>query len=348
MFIHFRRIILAAFTLSLAQLGNGHAGTTGLDYALVDTLHFPGPTRWDYLTFDSKEHRLFITRGERVDVLDVKTKKIVGSIPDTSGVHGVALAPELSKGFISNGTANTVIVFDFNTLKSLATVQVGTKPDAIAYDAATQRVFSANAGSGDITVINAKDGTVIATIMLDGQPEFAVVDGKGRLYVNLEDKAQLAVVDTKNLKVIAHYNLAQNCESPTGLAIDTSLDRLFAVCRSKVMVVIDAVTGKIKDTLPIGASSDAAIFDPETKRVFSSNGEGSLTVVDASPPDHYQVVQTVATMPTARTMALDPLTHQLYLAAAETNGFDQPTAKHPHPRPHIKPETFMILTVGQK
>ena len=348
MFIHFRYIILAAFTLSLALLGSGLAGTTNPDYALVDTLHLPGPTRWDYLTFDSMEHRLFITRGERVDVLDVKTKIIVGSIPNTSGAHGVTLASELGKGFISNGKANTVTIFDLTTLKSLTTVQVGTKPDAIAYDAVTQRVFAANAGGGDMTVINAKDDTVIATVKLDGQPEFAVVDGKGRLYVNLEDKAQLAVVDTKKLKVIAHYDLAQSCESPSGLAIDTSLDHLFAVCRSKVMVVIDAVTGKIKDTLPIGASSDGAIFDPESKRVFSSNGEGTLTIVDASNPDHYQVVQTIATMPTARTMALDPLTHQLYLAAAETDGVDQPTAKHPHPRPHIRPETFMILTVGQK
>ena len=341
-------VLLAALAVAFIIPGNAQAASTNPDYTLVDTLNLPGLTRWDCLTFDSKGHRLFITRGENVEVLDVVTRKIVGSIPNTSGVHDVALAPKLGKGFISNGKANTVTVFDLKTLKPLASAPTGTKPDVLVYDEPTQRIFVANGGSGDMTVLNAKDETVAATIKLDGQPEFSVVDGKGRLYVNLEDKSQIDVVDTKDLKVIAHYDLSPNCEAPTGLAIDTNKHRLFAVCGNKVMVVVDAATGKIMETLPIGASSDGAVFDPKTNLAFSSNGEGTLTVVGASSPDHYKVVQTVSTMATARTIALDPATHKLYLAAAETEGFDAPTEKHPTPRPHIKPDTFMILTVGQK
>lgn len=336
----------AAFALLVS--GVAQAAAPPSNYSLTNTQHLSGPTRWDYLTFDSKNHRLFITRGDRVDVLDVVGKKIVGSIPDAKGVHGVALAPNLGKGFISDGPANEVIVFDLATLKPIATVSVGTKPDAIVYDAATQRVFVANGGSGDMTVIDAGEGKVLGTITLDGQPEFAVVDGKGKLYVNLEDKAQLAVVDTLNQKVTAHYDLAPSCESPTGLAIDTVQQRLFSVCANKVMDVIDAETGKIKDSLPIGEHSDAALFDPAAKLAFGSNGDGTLTIVDASDPDHYKVVQTVETKLTARTMALDPSTHRIYLAAAETEGVDPPTEQHPHSRPHIKPDTFMILTVGEK
>jgi len=307
----------------------------------------PGSVRWDYLAFDSDTHHLFITRGDSVDVLDVITRKIVGTIPDTRGVHGVAIAPELAKGFISDGKVNSVTVFDLKTLQPLASVPTGTKPDAIVYDPASQRVFAANGGSGDLTAIDARDGRVIDTVPLEGQPEFAVVDGKGRLYVNLENNAQLAVIDTAGLRVTARYDLAPGCNRPTGLAIDRRRLRLFAVCGNKVMVVLDAVTGRILETLAIGAGADAAVFDPETNLAFSSNGDGTLTVVGASAPDHYTVVQTVPTLPTARTLALDPVTHRLHLAAAETDGFDPSTETRPHPRPHIKPDTFMILTVGQ-
>ena len=327
-------------------------GYTLPGYTLVNTQHFPGPTRWDYLTFDPIGHRLFVTRGDHVDVLDVATGTLVGSISDTKGVHGVALAPDLGKGFISDGAANTVTVFDLATLKTITTVPTGTKPDAIAYDAASRRVFTANGGSDDLTAIDAETATVAGTIALGGKPEFAVVDGKGRLYVNLEDRSQLAVVDTGTLTLVARHDLGPGCKAPTGLAIDTVRGRLFATCRNAVMVVIDAATGAIGDTLPIGASSDAAVFDPGTQLAFSSNGDGTLTVVDASPPDHRcTVAETVPTVPTARTMALDPTTHRIYLAAAETDGVDTgvgpSSPERPHPHPPLKPGTFMILTVGR-
>ncbi len=341
-------IICAAFAFTWAVSDNVYAEPISSNYTLVETLHLPGATRWDILTFDPQAHRLFITRGESVEVLDVVTKKVVGTIPHTSGVHAVALVPELGQGFISNGAANTVTVFDLTTLQSLATLPTGIKPDVVVYDASTQRIFVANGGSSDMTVLDAKGRTVVDTIKLNGKPEFAVTDGSGRLYVNLEDKSQLAVVDITNLKVLTQYDLAPSCTGPTGLAIDTRQHRLFATCGNKAMVVVHADTGKLLDTLPIGAQSDGAVFDPNTQLAFSSNGEGTVTVVGAAGATQYKVVQIVSTIPTARTMALNPITHQLYLAAAETEGFDPPNEQHPYPRPHIKPDTFMILTVGQR
>lgn len=342
---HTRMVAVFASFLVLA-FGSAHADTGNPNYGVIDTLHLPGVVRWDFLTFDPDHHRLFITRGESVDVLDVTTKKIAGSISGTRGVHGVALAPELGRGFTSNGASNNATVFDLTTLKPVATVPTGTKPDTIVYDAVTQRIFTANAGSVDLTVIDAKQDTAAGAIKLDGKPEFAVVDGRGRLYVNLEDKAQMDVVDTKDLKVTARYDLAPGCEGPTGLSIDKQRNRLFVSCHNKKLLVVDAGTGKIIDTLLIGGFSDATVFDPGTNLAFSSNSDGTLDVVAASGPDRYAVVQTAKTLPLARTMALDPATHRIYLVTAETNGFDPPTAEHPHPRPRLKPDSFMVLTVA--
>jgi len=343
---HLAAFVMLAFISIVASSAQAEDGNAG--YSLVDTLHLSGPTRWDYLAFDPDRKRLFITRGDSVDVVDTATRKIIGSIANTTGVHGVALAPSLGRGFTSNGKANTATIFDLATLQVVSTVPTGTKPDAIAYDPATQRVFTANGESDDMTAINAKNGAVLDTIKLGGQPEFAVVDGEGRLYVNLEDKSQLTVVDTRSLKVLAHYDYAPKCEGPTGLSIDVSRHRVFAVCANKTMLVVDAATGKIIDALPIGEHSDASVFDPAANLAFSSNGDGTLTVIGPSGPDHYAVLQTVKTLPTARTMALNPSTHEIYLVGAETEGFDPPNDKHPEPRPHIKPDTFMVLTVAPK
>ncbi|MBF0562631.1 MAG: YncE family protein [Alphaproteobacteria bacterium] len=343
-----RLVALAMSGLVMTVSGEGMAGPVGLNYGLTKTLPLDGPTRWDYLTFDAKEQRLFVTRGERVDVLDTNSGKVIGSIADLKGVHGVALAPELNRGYISDGSANSVVVFDLATLKPVGTIPVGTKPDAIVYDESTRRVFVANGGSGDLTAIDATTGMVVGSVELGGKPEFAVVNGNGQLFVNVEDRSQLIAVDTANLTIVVRYDLAPSCVSPTGLAIDIAQSRLFAVCRNKVMVVVDVGTGKIRSALPIGDASDAAIFDPESKLAFSSNGDGTLTVVDARAADHCEVAGTIATAPTARTMALAPTTHRIYLAAAETDGVDPPTAERPHPRPHFKPGSFVILTVEPK
>ena len=336
--------LLASFCLSNI-VADASAESVQPHYAFVDSLPLSGSTHWDYLSFDPTSHRLFITRGDSVDVLNLDSKKITGTIPNLNGVHGVALATDLGKGFVTEGKANRVTVFDLATLKPVATVPTGSKPDAILYDDATQRIFAANGESGDLTAIDVKTNAVLGTIKLNGNPEFVAANGKGQLYVNLEDKAQIAVVDSKNLKTIAHYKLSPGCEGPTGLAIDKIHNRLFSACANKVMIVVDAATGRIIDTLPIGQHSDAATYDTGTGLAFSSNGDGTITAIGLSENGHYKVVQTVQTKPSARTMALDPTTHDLYLAAAETDGFDPPTDKYPESRPHIKPDTFMILTV---
>ena len=342
-----RHLLFPILSLTLFFSGVAYADTKQADpyYAINKTTHLPGLTRWDYLTFDSKEHLLFITRNERVDVLSVLTNLIIGSIP-ADGAHGVALAPEFDKGFISNGKSNTITVFNLKTMQPMATVPTGAKPDSIVYDAKTQRLFVANADSSDMTVISAKDNKVVGTIKLDGEPEFTVVDGKGKLYLNIVDKSQIDIVDAKNLKIVGHYNLSPACNGPTGLAIDTIMKRLFSTCANKTMMIVDAESGKVIDTLPIGEHSDAAAFDAETGLAFSSNGDGTLTVVGLGNDGHYKVIQTVETKLTARTMAINPETHEIYLAAAETEGTDPPTAQHPQPRPHLKPDTFMIITVG--
>jgi WD40 repeat protein len=320
------RKILCSVLPSLALMSGGvYADTSHPHYGVVDTFHLPGAVRWDFLTFDPDHHRLFITRGESVDVFDVATKKITGSILGTSGVHGVALAPELGRGFTSNGATNNATIFDLTTLQPIATIPTGTKPDTIVYDAITQRIFTANAGSGDLTVINAKQGSVAGTVKLT---------------------SQMDVVDTKELKVLARFNLAPTCDGPTGLSIDKTLNRLFVSCHNKNMLIVDAGTGKIIDALPIGGFSDATIFDPGTNLAFSSNSDGTLDVVAAKGPDHYTVVQTAKTLPLARTMALDPTTHHIYLVTAETDGFGPSAVERPHPRPHMKPDSFMVLMVA--
>ncbi|MHB8744346.1 MAG: YncE family protein [Sulfuricaulis sp.] len=331
---------------TLAMLNSAAASAMDTSYRVIETLHLSGPVRWDYLTIDPARQRLFVTRGDRVDVVDLKTKTLVGSITNTQGVHGVALAPDLGRGFTSNGAANSSIVFDLTTLKPLETIKTGIKPDAIVYDLATKRVFTANGQSADLTAIDGEKGVVVSTIKLGGRPEFAVVDGRGHLYVDIVDRSQVVVINTRHLAVEANYDVAPQCQGPTGISIDRQRQRLFVSCHNQVMVVVAAETGKIVSVLPIGQFSDATVFDAEQGLAFSSNSDGTLTMVDAKDPHHYSVLQSIMTAPGARTMALDPNTHRLYLATAEIDHIDPPTAARPHPHLQMKPDTFMILTVA--
>jgi len=317
-----------------------------INYHVTDTTHLPGGVKWDYLTYDAGSHHLFITHGDAVDVFDTEDKKIVGTIPDTNGVHGVALAMDIGRGFTSNGKAGTVTIFELSSLKPIGTVPTEKKPDAIVYDITTKRIFAANGESNSISVIDAVAGKNIGTIALDGKPEFEAVDGKGRLFVNLEDKNQMAVVDTRKLTVVANYNLASDCEEPSGLSIDTKKERLFASCHNQKMVVVDGNTGKIMSALPIGKGTDATIFDPGTHLAFSSNGDGTLTVIQDEGSGKYKIRQVVKTMRAARTMALDPVSHRIYLVAAEIDHVDQPTEQQPHPRPQLKEDTFTLITTA--
>ena len=314
------------------------------EYKLAKTAKLGGEGAWDYLTVDAAARRVYVSRSTHVMVLDADTLAIVGDIPDTSGVHGIAIAADLGKGFTSNGRANTLTIFDTKTLKATGEVKTGTNPDAILYDALTQRVFAFNGRSGDVTVVDAKAGAVLATIPVGGKLEFGQSDGRGRVFVNVEDKNEIVALDAKEMKVAAHWPIAP-CEEPTGLALDVAHRRLFAVCGNKQMVVVDADSGRVLKALPIGAGSDGAVFDPATQNAFSSNGEGTLTVVHESSPESFEVVQTVKTQRSARTITLDPKTHQLLLPAAEFGPPPSPTTEQPRPRPVAIAGSFAILVV---
>jgi YVTN family beta-propeller protein len=320
------------------------AGPSG--YHVAKKVVLGGEGGWDYLTVDSQARRVYISRGTHVMVVDADSAAIVGDIPNMPGVHGIALVSDLNKGFISNGRENTVAVFDLKTLKELARVPVGKNPDAIMYDAASKRVFAFNGLSHDATVIDAKANAVAGTIALGGKPEFAVADEKGHVFVNIEDKSEIVQIDSNRLAVENHWSIAPG-EEPSGLALDRKHHRLFSVCSNKLMVVVNAENGKVVTTLPIGAGTDAAGFDPETGMAFSSNGEGTLTVVHEDSPDKFTVVETVPTQVRARTMALDPKTHQVYTVTAEFGTPPAPTKEQPRPRAPMVPGTFTLIILSR-
>lgn len=290
-------------------------------YSVTKKISIPGTGSWDYLIVDEAARRLYVSHGTQVEVLDIDSGKIAGSIPKTPGVHGIAIAVEFGKGFVSDGQANTVTIFDLKSLKTLAEVPVGKKPDAIIYDPATKRVFAFNGESNSATAIDAAMGKVAGTVDLGGGPEFAAADGNGFVFNNLEDESLVLKINSRDLKVEQRWPTAP-CSSPSSMAMDRPNRRLFVGCRSKVMAVVDADSGKVITTVPIGDHVDATAFDPETKLIFNSNGEGTITVVHEDSPDHYSVVETVKTAPRAKTMALDPKTHQLFLSTTENGQFE--------------------------
>jgi YVTN family beta-propeller protein len=306
-----------------------------------------GDGGWDYLTMDSAKGRLFISRATRVDVISTESGKLIGSIPDTQGVHGIALAPGLNRGFTSNGRANSVTVFDLDTLKVIQEAKVpGRNPDAILYEPAGKHVFTFNGASKDVTVLDASSLAVLATIPVPDKPEFAAQDGRGQIYVNIEsDPGQMVVIDSQKLTVKSTWPLP-GCNSPSGLAIDSAHQRLFSVCDGKVMAVTDAVNGKQVALVPIGEHPDAAGYDQKRGIVYSSNGEGTLSIVHQDAADRYSVLQTLPTQRGARTMALDEATGKVYLATADFGPAPAASAEQPRPRPALIPDSFVVLVVG--
>ena len=290
-------------------------------YQITKKIPITGQGSWDYLSVDEGARRLYVSHGTQVEVLDIDAGSVVGKIANTPGVHGIAIAPELGRGFVSNGQASTVTIFDLKTLKEIAQVPTGKKPDAIIYDPATSRVFAFNGGSNSATVIEAGTGKVAGTIDLGGGPEFAAADGNGYVFNNLEDESMVLKIDARKLTVEQRWRTAP-CESPSSMAMDRPNRRLFIGCRSKVMAVMNADTGQVIATLPIGDHVDATAFDPGTKLIFNSNGEGTVTVIQQESADKYSVLDTVKTVPRAKTMALDPKTHQLFLSTAEGGQFE--------------------------
>lgn len=315
-------------------------------YHVIKEIKIGGDGGWDYVTMDSASRRLYVSHATHTVVVDVDSGKVIGDIPDTSGVHGIALAPELNRGFISDGRANAITIFDLKTLKAIGTAKTGENPDGIAYEPISRRVFTFNGRSKDATAINAANGTVEGTIPLGGKPEFPVVDGKGRIYVNIEDTSEIAEVDAKKLSVTKRYSLAP-CDSPSGLAMDVKTRRLFSVCENKLMAVSDPDSGKVLATPAIGQGPDGAGFDPGLGLAFSSNGrDGTLTVV-REQGGNFEVVENAATQRGARTMAVDTKTHNLLLPTADFGPAPAPTAAVPRPRPAILPDSFRILVVGR-
>jgi DNA-binding beta-propeller fold protein YncE len=314
-------------------------------YHLAREIKLPGAEGWDYLTFDATRGRLFIAHGTHVDVLDATTLTSVAAISDTAGVHGVAIAEPLGHGYVSAGAASSIVVFDLQSLTRLAQIKTtGDNPDAILYEPTTQRVLTFNGRGRNVTAVDTASNQVVGTIALDAKPEFAVHDGAGRVFVNLEDRNSLAAIDARTLVVTAKWPLA-GCEEPTGLAIDRLHHRLFAACSNKVMAIIDSTDGHGIAQLPIGAGVDGAAFDPQKQLAFASGGDATLTVIREETPDKFTVVETVATKPGARTLTLDERTHRIFLATAQRNPAAPATPQEPHPRPSVVPGTFEVLVV---
>ena len=330
---------------ALAQSSAGSASSSP-GYHFLKKIPAGGEGGWDYLTLDPSARRLYVSRATRVLVFDADSGESKGEIPDTSGVHGIALAPELHRGFTSNGRSSTVTVFDTGTLKVLSEVKTtGENPDAILYDPASRRVFTFNGRGKNATAIDAASAKVVGTIPLDGRPEFAVSDGKGKVYVNVEDKSVVDVIDPAALTVVNRWPLAP-CEEPSGMAIDREHRRRFGGCSTKMMAMLDADGGRVLATVSIGEGVDANGFDPATGLAFASCGDGTLTVAYEDAPDRLKVVQNVETQRGARTMALDEKTHRVFLVTAQFGPRPSPTADQPRPRPPLVPGSFVLLVYG--
>jgi len=313
-------------------------------YKVVNKIKIGGAGRWDYAYMDAANHRLYVSHATQTEVIDTATDKLVGTIPGTTGVHGIAIAGDLGRGFASDGGDNDVTVFDLKTLMVISKVKTGQNPDAIIYEPVSHRVFTFNGRSKDATAIDAKTGDVItASIPVGGKPEFAQIDGKGHIYANIEDKNEIIEVDARNALVAKRYSIAP-CDSPSGLVIDPK-GRLYSVCENKLMIISDPASGKVLGTAPIGLGADGVAFDDGY--AFSANGaDGNITMVGETSPGKFEVVATIPSQRGARTIASDPKAHKLYLPAAE---FGPPTEDKDGKkgRPSVLPDSFTIVVVGR-
>jgi DNA-binding beta-propeller fold protein YncE len=341
-----RSLVFIGCLLILLTGSNLRGQNAKSEYSIINKIHLPGDGSWDYLSVDETGGRLFVSHGTVVQVVDLKTGQLAGTINETPGVHGIALAQDLNKAFISVGRNASVKVIDLKTLALIADIKVtGENPDAIMYDQFSKKVFAFNGRTANATVLDAVTNNVVGTIALEGKPEFPTSDGNGTIFVNIEDKSLISVIDVKTLKVTKSWPIAPG-EEASGLALDNETHRLFAVCGNKLMVVVDATDGHVVANLPIGDGCDGVKFDPGLKRVYSSNGEGTMTVVQELNKDSFKVLENVTTLPGARTLAVDTKTHHIYLPTAEFNPAPAATADNPRPRRSPKPDTFNILVVA--
>lgn len=327
--------LLAACTQLIAAEGS---------YTVGARIALSGEGGWDDLIVDGKAQRLYIARATRVAVIDLANKQGLAEIPDTPGVHAIALATDLNRGYISCGQSNVVKVFALDSRAIIATIQAGDGPDAIVYEPTTQRVFAFNGRGQSATVIDAHTNLVVATIALAGKPEFARADERGNVFVNIEDTAELARIDAHTATLTARWPL-NHCQEPSGLAIDVPHRRGFSTCGNETMAITNLDTGAAVASLPIGRGVDGAAFDPDSQTVFASNGEGTLSIVRELTPDHYIVAQTLVTQRGARTMAFDPRTHRAYLPTAQLTPAAPASAENPRPRPVPVAGSFVVLVV---
>lgn len=325
-----------------------HLPASNAPYQVANKYKLGGEGGWDYLVVDDAMNRLFLSRGTHVMVMSTATGAAIGDIPNTLGVHGVALAPDLNRGFTSNGRDSTVTVFDYKTLQVLNRIHIdGRNPDAILYEPVTKRIFTFNGGSANASAIDAATGKVLGNIPLGGKPEAANFDSKGNVFVNIEDKSEVVSFNAATLTVNAHWAVA-NCEDPTGQGVDRENKLLFLACGNKQMAVVSYADGHLVTSVPIGDGSDGAVFDAATRTAFSTNGaDGTVTVIHQDSPSSYSVVQTVPSQTGARTIALDERTHRIYTVSADYGPVPPVTPERPRPRAPVIPGTFTVIVLGQ-
>ena len=315
-------------------------------FAVQSKIPLSGPVKWDYLAFEQGTDHLFVSQSTQLNVIDVATDKKIATIEGLKGMHGIAFAPKLNRGFISDGKAGMVRIFNLHTFKIIGTVKVGRDPDAIAFDPVSGLVFTPNGDSQTLSAINARTGKVVATLPLHADPEFLVADGRGQLFLNLNSADKIAVIDTKTLKIIRDINVAPSCHGPTGLAIDRKRMRLFVSCRNHEVDVLNDQTGKVLSTLPITGFSDAMRYDAALNLAFAPSIDGKLNVIAANGADGYKIIQTISTQPSARTMAMDQRGPRLFLSAAKITAMRPADALHHYPKPVFAPGSFHVIIVG--
>jgi DNA-binding beta-propeller fold protein YncE len=323
-----------------------YAAGPATNYKITREIAIGGEGSFDYLTVDSDNNRLFVSHATQVEVVDIESGKVTGKIQNTPGVHGIAIAREFNRAFISNGNDDSVTMFDLKTLETIGKVKTGGKPDAILYDKFSKRVFVMNAKDSTATAIDAEKGTVAGTIPLGGKPEFSVADGNGSAYVNLEDNNAVAHYNTKTLKVVHTWPIT-GCEAAVSMALNKKNNRLFIGCKNAKMFVLDSQSGRMVASAPIGSGVDAAGFDAESGLIFMSAGDGTLTIVHQDTSDKYSVAQTVQTPKGAKTMAFNGKTKRVYLPVANFGPASAPTADVPKPKAPVVPGTFRVVEVSR-
>ena len=341
------RCILSGIALLLVSASTTTAQAQPSGFHLIKKSVVGGEGGWDYLMVDSENRRLYLSHSTQVDVLNVDSHERIGVITNLQGVHGIVVVPKSGRGITTNGRSNTATIFDLKTLLPVMEVPTGKNPDAALYDNFSDRVFIFNHSGGSATALDIVSGKVLGTVDLGGTGvEAGVSDEKGTIFVNLEDNHEVVSFDAKSLVVKAHWKLTPG-EEPTGLAIDRKNHRLFAACHNERMIVLNSDDGKIVAQVPIGKRVDGAVFDPACRCAISSNGEGTITVVQEISPDEFKVAETVKTEPGARTITLDPKTHHIFLSTAQYGPAPAATTENPNPRPSIVPGTFMVLELGK-